>query len=100
MGSVEASLYTLWRILHIIIVLAKIKDPCFELIKFTVLEELCFIRRLCCLLRLLLWRFLCNFIDMFFQDFMAWSVEAVKNMKNRGQFCGGIPVVNLRSVMH
>jgi hypothetical protein len=24
----------------------------------------------------------------------------VKNMKNRGQFCGGIPVVNLRSVMH
>jgi hypothetical protein len=24
----------------------------------------------------------------------------VKNMKSRGQFCGGIPVVNLRSVMH
>jgi hypothetical protein len=48
----------------------------------------------------LLWRFLCDFIDMFFQDFMAWSVEAVKNMKSRGQFCGGIPVVNLRSVMH
>ncbi len=35
-----------------------------------------------------------------FQDFMAWSLEAVKNMKNRGQFCGAIPVVNLRSVMH
>ncbi len=31
---------------------------------------------------------------------MAWSVAAVKNMKSRGQFCGGIPVVNLRSVMH